>query len=389
MNDAAVRLTPGPVRRVTFLTTILTHYRVPFHTQVRGLLSERNIDYRVVYGQPDEVAAKKGDTAHLEWGTAIQNTYINLAGSHLVWQKLPKEVFSADLIVIGQENKNLQNYRLQLLPLKAKLAFFGHGRNFQARDSDSLGERWKRYWAKRVDWWFGYTEETRRHLISLGFPPDRITVCNNSIDTQTIRQYADSITDIELAYLRAELHLEGKNVAVYVGGLYSEKRLDFLLKAADLIRAKVQDFELIIVGGGEQLDEMRQAARGRPWLKTVGPRFGREKVAYMMLAKIFLMPGLVGLAVLDAATLGLPVVTTNFPWHSPEIAYLNNGINGLIVEPYSDEGAYAEAIIKLFRERESELVAMSNGALSLSRTHSIEAMARNFSEGVEAALGNR
>jgi glycosyltransferase involved in cell wall biosynthesis len=350
------------------------------------LLGQRNIDYRVVYGQPDDVASKKRDTTHLDWGTAIQNVYINFGGSQLVWQKLPKEVFNSDLIVIGQENKNLQNYMLQMLPLKAKVAFFGHGRNFQARNMNSAGERWKRYWAKRVHWWFGYTEETRRHLASLGFPPDKITVCNNSIDTQAFRHHADSITDIELADLRTELGLRGENVAVYVGGLYAEKRLDFLLDAADLIRTTIQDFELIVVGGGEQLNDMKKAAESRSWLKVVGPRFGKDKALFMAQGKVFLMPGLVGLAVLDAATLGLPVVTTNFPWHSPEVAYLNDGVNGLIIKPYDDKHAYAKAVCDLLSGPTHRLSTMARESKLISETYTIEGMARNFAAGVELSL---
>ena len=54
----------------------------------------------------------------------------------------------------------------------------------------------------------------------------------------------------------------------------------------------------------------------------------------MRMSKLFLMPGLLGLAVLDAEVMGLPVVTTRYPWHSPEIAYLRDGETGVIVDAW-------------------------------------------------------
>jgi glycosyltransferase involved in cell wall biosynthesis len=293
----------------------------------------------------------------------------------------------ANLVILTQENKHLQNYIFQILPapLRPKIAFMGHGRNFQSRKPRSLAERWKRIWATKIDWWFAYTDETRNHVASLGFPNDRITVFNNSVDTSEVRRMVDVTTPSRLEALRVGLGLCGRHVGIFVGGIYPDKRMPFLVEAADAIRARLPDFELLVIGGGSDLSVIEDLARARPWIRVLGPRFGQEKIELMMLGHIFMMPGLVGLAILDAGAAGLPMATTRFPWHSPEIAYLKPGVNGLMVEDWEDPVAYANAVADVLSDPD-RLAKMREAARDLGQTHTIEAMARNFADGILKAL---
>lgn len=380
------RAAPPPGREAVFVTRILTHYRVPFHERVRSLLAEQGIAYRLITGQPTEAEAMKGDLARLDWAEEIANKAL-FGVDKLVWQPILKRIDNADLVILGQENQLLANYPLQFFRSPSrKVALFGHGRNFQSRNPNGLAERWKRLWATRCDWWFAYTDETRRHVEALGFPPERITVFNNAVDTSALQAMAADLGPDEVSAARSALGAKGGNVAIFVGGLYPDKRLDFLVAAADEVRARIPDFELIVVGGGEDMPRLRELAASRPWVFVAGPRFGREKAALMRGAKLFLMPGLVGLAVLDAAALGLPVVTTAWPWHSPEIAYLQDGVNGVIVPQWQDASAYATAIARLLHD-EAARTRLAEAARATATRYTIDAMAERFATGVLAALG--
>lgn len=371
--------------RVVFITAVVTHYRVAFHEQVRATLAVAGVTYDLVYSAPQGAEAAKRDTVSLPWATQVPVR--PMLGGRAVWQSIWPKLRGADLVVLGQENRFLHNYLLQLAPraLRPRIALWGHGRSFQARNPNSLAERWKRTWAKRADWWFGYTEETRRHIEALGFPGNRITVFNNSVDTWQVRNMVDAVTQQRLHALRGELGLAGAHVGVFVGGIYPDKRMAFLIEAADLIRRKIPDFELLVIGGGSDMPVVEQLAASRPWLHVMGPRFGVEKVELMMLGQLFLMPGLVGLAILDAGTAGLPMATTRFPWHSPEIAYLDPGVNGIMVDDWQDSQAYADAVVEVLANP-NRLETMRDNARALGRTYTIEAMARNFSDGVLRAL---
>lgn len=374
-------------KRVVAITHTVFHYRAPFHERVRHNLAADGIDYFVVYGQPDKAESKKGDTSSLSFGRLIRNRYLYCGRQPLIWQPALSYALNSDLLVIIHENRLLINYPLQILRrlLGLKVALFGHGRNFQSRNPNGKQERLKRWTALRADWWFGYTEETKRHIEGLGFPSDRITVFNNAVDTSAVREAAAAVTPARLAERRAELGIDKGPVGIFVGGLYEDKRLPYLIEAVDLIRLRIPNFQLIIIGGGVALPTLQQLVAHRPWIKVLGPRFGTDKVELMRLACVFLMPGLLGLAVLDAGAAELPTLTTDFPWHSPEIAYVEHGVNGLIVPGWQDPSAYAKAVAELLDDA-PRLEKMTDEAAKLAARYTIEAMADRFSEGVRAAL---
>lgn len=371
--------------RAVFLTAVLTHYRVPFHERARELMGRAGIRYELIFGQPKRDEAAKADTTSLPWATRIENRYFPLG--RLTWQPALRHIRGADLVILGQENRLLLNYILQLTPrrLRPAIALFGHGRNFQARNRNSLAELWKRHWMSRCEWWFGYTEETRRHLGAHGFPSDRITVLNNVIDTASLREQLRCVTPERMALRRQELGLRGANVGIFIGSLYKDKRIDFLVEAADRIRLEVPDFELVIVGAGPVETDLCALAADRPWLKLAGPRLGAEKAEILRLAKLFLIPGAVGLAVLDAAAAGLPLVTTDYPFHGPEFCYLSNGVTGLSVAEWRSVQAYADAVAHLLRAEDAR-TAMADAARRLGAAYTIDAMAESLVEGVTSCL---
>lgn len=376
------------MRRVVFVANILTHYRAPFHTKVRALLASENIEYRLVAGRPEKEKLAKGDTVSLGWAREFDNFHLGLGSRSMIWQPVVRDVLQADLAIFGQENRHLINYFFQSIPrsIRPKIALFGHGRNFQARNKNCISERWKRYWATKCDWWFAYTEETKRHLNDLGYPDRKITVFNNAVDTSDLTETLSMISPEDLDKCRQEFRIRGRNVCIFVGGLYPDKRLSFLIEAADRVKAVVDDFELIIVGSGEQAERVRAMSESRPWLAVVGPRFGREKAELMAISRLFLMPGLVGLAVLDAAAAGLPLVTTDYPWHSPEIAYLTDGKTGLIVKPHDDVARYSSIVSDLLLGDDAVVESMSQNAKFLAGQYTIDAMANRFAAGVRGAL---
>ena len=92
---------------------------------------------------------------------------------------------------------------------------------------------------------------------------------------------------------------------------------------------------------------VRRFCNNNRWAVYLGPLVDREKVKHFMISKLMLMPGLVGLAVLDTFAMGVPLVTTDVPFHSPEIDYLENGHNEVIVKPAHDLTLYTSTVADL------------------------------------------
>lgn len=372
-------------KTVSYIFPVSHHYRYPFHIALKEKLAAAGVEYIVVYSSPYGENIEKNDTVDIPWGVKVQSSVF--LGGKLVLQWGLLQALRSDLIIVQQENRQLLNYACQLVAMLGlkKVAFFGHGRNFQSRRPNAFSQKWKRFWATKVTWWFGYTEETRRHITQLGFPENRVTVFNNSIDTKTMERQVAAISVDELDETRRAYHINTTNVGVYIGGLYSEKRLDFLVGAAQVIRRNVPDFELIVIGGGPDAIIVETAAAENPWIHYLGPKFGKEKAVLASLGKVFLMPGLVGLGVLDAFVYGTPLVTTAYPYHSPEIAYVADGVNGVIVDNPESVEDYASAVTKILIDESwrNSLVAGSRASLE---TYSVEEMARRFADGVLQAL---
>lgn len=374
-------------KRVAYVFPVSHRFRAPFHEHLRTLLDARGVDYDYVH--TDAEPGGKGDTVAIPWGTRTRMIPIRLGPKRLAYQAAFKASWGADLVIIQQENLLLGNYPIQILRRLTgrRVAFFGHGKNFQSANPGGLGERFKRFYSKRADWWFAYTDLSADIVAATGFPRERITVFKNAIDTTAIGQQKATITPEEIEALRAAHFGGSSNIGVYIGGLYDHKRVPFLLEAARAVRAQVPDFQLIVIGGGPDAHLVRAAAADEPWIHALGPMFGREKTLTASLGKVFLMPGLVGLGVLDSFAYGTPMVTCALPFHSPEIDYLKDGVNGVMVRDADSVADYAAAVSRILTDAPYRAMLTANAAEAIG-DYTIEAMAERFADGVMRALAS-
>lgn len=374
-------------KRVAYVFPVSHRFRAPFHEQLRARLDARGVDYDYVHTDADP--GGKGDTVPIPWGSRSRLIPLRLGTRRLDYQTAFAASWDADLVILQQQTQLLGNYPIQILRRLAgrRLAFFGHGKNFQATDPDSLGERFKRVYSRHADWWFAYTDLSAEVVAATGFPRERITVFNNAIDTTAIAEQRASITPAELGALRRARFSGSDNIGVYIGGLYDHKRLPFLLEAARAVRAEIPDFQLIVIGGGPDAPLIAAAAEAAPWIHPLGPLFGREKTLMASLARVFLMPGLVGLGVLDSFAYGAPMVTCDLPFHSPEIDYLKDGVSGVIVRDAGSVPDYAAAVAAILRD-DAYRARLAQGAAAALADYTIEAMAERFADGVMRALAS-
>lgn len=368
------------MKHVLIVQRRMTHYRVPLFDALRHECSGRGVQLSVAYGQGTEEEELKSDGAHLDWGTLLPCRYI--LGNRLCWQPFQKLLEGVDMVVVTQENKLISNLITQYFDRRVRLGLWGHGANLQG-DASSIRERFKRSSSRCADWWFAYTDLSVSLIKETGFPEERITVLNNSIDTSEMRELACGVEESDRVRWRAVLGLKGRDTGIFVGSLYEEKRIDFMLEAARVIRQRVPSFEFLIVGTGPKADAVSDFCSKNPWARYLGPRMGREKVELLSLASVMLNPGGVGLGILDSFVCGVPMVTTDCGLHGPEISYLSNGYNGLMT--MSDIDSYVTAVVRLLGDHGFRQ-SMVQGCDSSGRHYSMGNMARNFADGIDACL---
>jgi glycosyltransferase involved in cell wall biosynthesis/peptidoglycan/xylan/chitin deacetylase (PgdA/CDA1 family) len=374
------------MKSVLMIEAQMKQYRAPFYARLNEALRADGIRLTVAYSDPPPSEARKKDTCDLPPEYGLKVTGYWLWPDRLLYQPLLRRAMASDLIIVDQWNKLLLNHLLLLLSrLKLKrVAFWGLGENLQA-DRSEFSEWYKRLTLNSVSWWFAYTKGTAKYLEAHGVPASKITAVQNSVDTQEIREHLKSLTAEDRAHLRAQLGIpDTASVGIFCGALDKVKGLPFLVESSCRIKARIPDFHLILVGGGSEQVTVRRLIDDLPWVHWVGPRFGKEKAEFLAISDAFLLPGRVGLAVLDAFAAGLPMLTTRLRIHGPEIEYLEEGVNGLM----SDQSptAFAEAVSSVF-SRSDRLAPLQAGAIASAEKYSIENMVANFRAGIRASLG--
>jgi len=373
------------MKRVVIISRVLPQYRSEFFCRLRDSLAAHNVELVLVYGDGEASEKAKGDLVGLEWGHAIRNRKLSVGKLAAYWQPALGYLRQADLVIVEQANKLILNYLLQLAQGLGgpRIAFWGHGRNFQANSASSLAESLKKWFSRRVHWWFAYNHLSAQVVSENGFPIEKITVVQNAIDTKSLRSAVANIDSASKIIVREKYGIRGNTIGVYFGALYPAKRIPFLIEAAKLVHDRLPDFELIIVGDGVDRTLVESESRSYNWLNYLGPRFGTEKAEILAISDVFLLPGVVGLAILDAFAAGLPIVTIESAHHGPEIAYLEPFANGIVTLP--DLASYVEGVVGLISVPD-KLSAMSKAALSAGDRYTLENMVTNFSDGVRQAL---
>lgn len=375
------------MRKVTIFQYRLFHYRIELFECLKKLCADKGIELNIVHGQAFGKEKIKNDEGSLSWARKVKNFYFPIKEKKdLCWQPLPNDLRDSELVVFMQENRLLSNYYWMVRRFFGgpKIAYWGHGRDYQTNAESGFRERWKYFMINRVDWWFAYTSMTVDHVVSAGFPKDRITCLNNAIDTAGLRRDVETAPESLLAQIRSDCDIRsGSPVGLFCGSLYPDKRLELLVSSGDIIHERFPDFRLIVIGDGSSAPMIREAATSRPWMRWVGVKRGKEKAAYFRVATFVLNPGLVGLHVLDSFAASLPMISTIDAKHSPEVAYLVHGENGFLTE--NQPVMYADAACSMIFDQ-ALYARLSAGARLIGETYTVDAMARSFADGIERCL---
>lgn len=371
--------------RVLIVQSQMKQYRAPFFAKLGELLRLEGKELRVAYSDPSEVELQKKDNCELPPAYGVKVKGYQLWPRRFFYQPLLRAAMASDLVIVEQANRNVLNHFL--LPLARmglrRVAFWGHG-EIRLPGRPTLSQWYRKKTLNWVSWWFAYTEGCAKYLQSQGVPASKITAVMNSVDTSQLAEQAKSLTAQERADARGRLGIPASaRVGIFCGRLEKLKGLPFLIEASRMIRRKIPTFHLIVIGGGPEQEAVQREIEGLDWVHLAGPRFAREKAELMAISDAFLLPGALGLAVLDAFAVGLPLFTIRSELHGPEIEYLEAGINGLICEAAPQ--VFAGEVASVLNQTE-ELARLGAGARASAEKYSLENMAENFAKGIRCCL---
>ena len=183
---------------------------------------------------------------------------------------------------------------------------------------------------------------------------------------------------------REKLQLGNGPVLLYCGGMYREKLLPQLISEAVSLNKEIPSLRLILIGSGAHGYLADEASQKHRWIHYPGPLFGRDKVFQYLLADYVWCPGSVGLGVLDSIALEVPMITTEYPGHGPEIAYLRNGKNGIMLKGEKEEWLPQ---LKQVLEDSKLRQTLVKGCKRDATQFTLKRMVNNFAGGLLLALG--
>ena len=150
------------------------------------------------------------------------------------------------------------------------------------------------------------SEATRTELAVRGIDPGKIVTYPRGVDTE--RFHPDKRNGFYRKY-----RVEGRLKLLYVGRVSKEKGMDVLAAAfAGACRIR-HNLQLVVVGEGPYLEEMKRTLKGLPLLCT-GVLEGESLAQAYASADIFVFPSATdtfGNVVLEAQASGLPVIVTD------------------------------------------------------------------------------
>ena len=376
-------------KEVVIVQITCPHYRVPFFTGLRDNLAKHGVNLRLLYGDPYRYEVEfPAYYAEMPWAESFRPLFLPWTSATfepIVWHPILHRVVRADLLIVEGTSRYLINYLLYAIHKFGgpRLAFWGHGWNHFLDDRDSWSERAKHWLGKRADWYFAYTSEVKQGLIERGYDEAKITDVQNAVASPPPGNFNAE----KKAAIRKTWNIGPDDlVALYCSRMYSSKRLDLLISAAELVHRELPSFHLVLVGVGPAESLARAAAREHSYIHFTGPLFGERKHQLFAISRLFVMPGRVGLGIVDAFHHGVPPVATRYPYHSPEFAYMRHEENGLVSD--DDVGSFAQSILRLATD-DALHGKLVSGCKESAQAITMDEMIERFAHGVLAALDSR
>lgn len=217
-----------------------------------------------------------------------------------------------------------------------------------------LTARIRKYCYARVAGTLNYSTAAYDILPSYGVKREQIHVTYNSTDTEALWREKAAVLAAPALLPPSERRL------LHIGRLVKWKRVDLLIEAFARTLTQYPDSELVIVGNGPELDNLKKQAAslglplrskeengvdGRGCVRFIGAVYDpKELGAYMNEATVYVLAGMGGLSINDAMTYALPVVCS--VCDSTERDLVTDGRNGLFFRD-GDADSLTEKILQL------------------------------------------
>lgn len=320
-----------------------------------------------------------------------------------VYQPLVNKVMRGnfDAVIIGHELKFLSNWPVAL---RCKLRgipviYWGYGYHaprgigYRVKASKS----WSAFASNLKDWiartgegYLAFTDRGAERMRAMNLKYD-VHVVRPSVNVDAQDRLYERFRNEDRGELRRQLGLRQDSIVfIYIGRLVEAKNVLGMVDVVEQLNTSGRansPVEAVIIGGGEDLEPLKERARTVEGIHVLGEIYDQEELArYLAVSDGLMLPGAAGITVTHAFAHGTPVLMRKSLLHSPEADYVIDGENGLISDESMDDLVRVAEKFVNSPELRSQLAA---GALRTREKFSIERMAEQFHNAVDHVLNQR
>ncbi|MCK4980244.1 MAG: glycosyltransferase family 4 protein [Candidatus Delongbacteria bacterium] len=213
-----------------------------------------------------------------------------------------------------------------------------------------------KYSSKLVNKIVCISKEIKKVMLTCNIPSDKLTVIHSGVD---IHKFDEIISNDQI---REQYKISKKGIIIgTVAALVGHKDYPNLLKTASLVLEKKNNVWFIAVGDGKDETEIK-SLHNKLKLddKFIFAGYKKNIGEYLKSFDIFVLASKqegLGTSILDAQSIGLPIVATK-AGGIPEM--FQDNMNGILVEPQSPE-KFAKALIDLI-DNENKRITLGKNA---------------------------
>lgn len=293
---------------------------------------------------PAIIAAEKPDIVVLGWPYFLDLYFnrkllrtIRKTGAKLVIREIPYQVppYRGSAAWFREHPVHDENMKLT-------------SRGLAFRIKSAALRRIRHFIYRRADGAINYHSGGPGIISTYGIPKEKIFVTYNSTDVEALWAQRESVEKAE------RLLPENPHRILHIGRLVRMKRFDLLFQAVRELAGHYPDVELLVVGEGPELDNLKKeaAAKGIAGrVRFAGAVYEPELLCrYMAESSVYVLAGMGGLSINDAMACGLPVVCSA-ACDGTHIDLIEPGRNGLIFRE-GDADSLAEKLAYLFSDED-------------------------------------
>ena len=361
----------------------LPSYRKPFFEAVVGRLAEEGHTCFLVTGVLDKQRSARGDSlSGPDWHIERKTVSFRLLGRHFRSYGSRRYWKDADAVVLEAAVGSLDTAIATFFNSKRHgVGVWGHLGSYTGTENKIVNWLALRQ-LRKSDLVFAYTDQGRTSAIKRGVSAEKILALENTVDVQNLLAEMDAVSSVRFVGTEK---FDPRMTLSYIGGIDTSKRIEFLIQTLDILWQRNPSIKLL-VGGSGPLTSLFEPAVRRGQVVMLG-RVGDVEKAQMSRQSVgLLLPGRVGLVVVESFVLGLPIITTDWPLHAPEFAYLSPGVD-CVVSQNSVEGY--SAAIESYLSDEERMISISAAARRKSGWPSMEHMVDTFVSGCKLLLKSK